>query len=136
MRLCGLYRGFRLGGLIAVLAVTLICCILPTAAQDALAAEPNPMGEMSSAGWLERIIVQLENEAVSDVSMAPDTGMALAREWRSLSRDGSAWGALISIGWVALAAALAVGAERLGARALSRRLRQRMRTRLGGPSLG
>jgi hypothetical protein len=94
------------------------------------------MGEMGSGGWVERSIMQLENEAVSDVGMAPDTGAAVVREWRSLARDGSASGALVSVLWVALATLLAVAAERLTGRALSRRLRQRMRARLGGPGLG
>jgi len=122
----------------AVLLLAAFACFSPARAADAEAppATPDAMGEMSSGGWFENIIMQLENEAISDVSMAPDTGLALAREWRSLSRDGSAWGSLISIGWVALAAAIAVGAERLAARALSHRLRRRMRMRHGGPGLG
>jgi small-conductance mechanosensitive channel len=134
---CGLRRhGFGL----ALLLIVFLLCLNPVRAAD----EPAPpsdspadaMSEMSSGGWLERIIMQLETEAVSDVSMAPDTGMALVREWRSLSRDGSGWGALISVGWVALAAALAVAVERLAARAMSYRLRRRMRVRPGGPGLG
>src|SRR5262249_48103936 len=39
---------------------------------------------MKSAGWLERITMKLEAEAMSDVSMLPDTTAALVREWRSL----------------------------------------------------
>ena len=45
---------------------------------------------MASTGWLEDTIMRLEHEAMSDVSMLPDTPSALAREWRSFDRDGSA----------------------------------------------
>jgi small-conductance mechanosensitive channel len=134
----GFVRGVRAGSLrsgFAILLIGVLLCFAPAWAADP-PAPPDPMSEMSSGGWLELIITQLENEAVSDVSMAPDTGAALVREWRSLSRDGSGWGALVSIGWVAVAAALAVAAERLSALALSHRLRRRMRARPGGPALG
>ena len=93
------------------------------------------MGDMNSAGWLERIIVQLEVEAMSDVSMLPDTPSALEREWRSFDRDGSASGALANLGWVAVAAIIAFIVERCAARGLSRRLRRAIRTRPEGPSL-
>lgn len=111
------------------------------AAETPAAPPPSPpdaaMGDMNSGGWVERAIMQLEHEAVSDVGMAPDTGDAVVREWRSLSRDGSSRGALVSVFWVAVVTALAVGAERLTVRGpLSRRLRQRMRARIGGPGLG
>src|SRR5437762_1886711 len=128
------HRVWRRGLGIAVLLIACLICLGPIRAdeQPAAAADPpaadSPMSDMHSAGWLERIVMQLENEAVSDVSMAPDTGAALVREWRSLSRDGSSLGALISVLWVAVAAAIAVGAERLASRGLSHRLRQRMRT--------
>src|SRR5437763_4159009 len=102
---------------------------------DAAAAPAADMN-MHSAGWLERIIVDLEREARSDISMLPDTPSALEREWRSFDRDGSALGALIGVGWVVLAAAIALVAERLIARGLSRRLRGALRTRLEGPRMG
>src|SRR5439155_415505 len=79
---------------------------------------------MSSAGWLQNVFMKLEHEAMSDVSMLPDTPGALAREWRTFDRDGSATGALINLGWVVLAACLALLAERCVARGLSRRLRR------------
>ena len=44
---------------------------------------------MASAGWLEHVIMRLEHEAGSDLSMLPDTPSALEREWRSFDRDGS-----------------------------------------------
>ena len=126
-------RGFGL----AIMLLACVLCLGPVRAADAPPSDPTPMGDMASASWLERAMMQLESEAVSDVSMAPDTGEAVVREWRSLSRDGTASGALVSVLWVALVTALAVGAERLVAWGpLSRRLRRRMRARIGGPSLG
>jgi small-conductance mechanosensitive channel len=90
---------------------------------------------MSSAGWLERIIVQLETEAVSDISMLPDTPSALEREWRSFDRNGSPLGALTDLGWVVLVAGIGIAVERLVARGLSRRVRQALRTRPEGATL-
>jgi moderate conductance mechanosensitive channel len=103
----------------------------------AVAAAPSPAAaaEMSSAGWLEHIAMKLEKEAMSDISMLPDTPAALAREWRSFDRDGSASGALINLLLVALAAAIALFAEKVVARGLSRNLRRGMRMRAGGPTL-
>src|ERR1700736_2421079 len=72
------------------------------AARAADTPPPNPapaMRDMNSAGWLERVIVQLETEAISDVSLLPDTPSALEREWRSFDRNGSASGALVDVGW-------------------------------------
>src|SRR5437763_8155572 len=74
---------------------------------DAAAAPAADMN-MHSAGWLERIIVDLEREASSDISMLPDTPSALGREWRSFDRDGSAVGALVALGWVVAAACIAL----------------------------
>jgi small-conductance mechanosensitive channel len=95
-----------------------------------------PGGEMSSAGWVEHIAMKLESEAMSDVSMLPDTSAALAREWRSFDKNGSALGALINFGWVALAALIALLAERGVARGLGRRVRRLMRGRSEGLTLG
>jgi small-conductance mechanosensitive channel len=113
------------------------------ASLPARAADPPPgpaptMGgemNMSSAGWLERLVVQLETEAKDDLKMLPDTPSALEREWRSFDREGSALGALIDLLWVALAAFIALCAERLVARGLSRRVRGHLRSRAEGPTL-
>src|SRR5690348_1159519 len=126
---------------IALAAPTARAADAPAAAAEAPAAAaevPAESGEMTAgpAGWLEHIIMGLEHEAISDVSMLPDTPSALEREWRSLDRNGSALGALIGLGWVALAACLALLAERLTARGLSRRLRCALRSRIAGPSAG
>ncbi len=104
-------------------------------APSAAPAAPAMAAEMSSAGWLGQIALQLESEAMSDVRMLPDTSAALAREWRSFDKNGSALGALVNLGWVALAAAVALVAERAVARGLSRNLRRVMRARPGGPNL-
>jgi small-conductance mechanosensitive channel len=72
---------------------------------------------------------------MSDISMLPDTPEALVRQWRSFDRDGSALGALINVGWLALAACLAVLAERVTAWGLSARVRRGMRLRPEGPTV-
>jgi small-conductance mechanosensitive channel len=104
------------------------------------AADPTPAGageiNTGAAGWLEHVIMGLEHEAMSDVSMLPDTPSAIEREWRSLNRDGSALGTLIGLGWVAVAACLALLAEKLAVLGLSRRLRRSLRQRIAGPSIG
>ena len=79
--------------------------------------------------------MSLEREAMSDISMLPDTPGALVRQWRSFDRDGSATGALINVGWMAVAACLAVLAEKAAVWGLSRRVRRRMRLRPEGPTL-
>ena len=68
---------------------------------------------MSSVGPLGHFAMSLEREAMSDVSMLPDTPGALVRQWRSFDRDGSALGALINVGWVA-AGGVPRGAGRKG----------------------
>jgi hypothetical protein len=90
---------------------------------------------MASTGWLEDTIMRLEHEAGSDISMLPDTPSALAREWRSFDRNGSAIGALVNLCLVILAACVALLAERLAAWVLARRARRRLRARLAGPTV-
>ncbi len=104
---------------------------MPPAPEAVAASAPATAatGEMSSAGWVEHIAMKLEAEAMSDVSMLPDTTEALAREWRSFDKNGSALGALINFGWVVLAGCIALLAERGVARGLSRRIRRLMRGR-------
>src|SRR3954451_2487471 len=114
------------------------------AGMTARAADVPPLGppppadaqmSMSSAGWLERLVVQLETEAKDDFKMLPDTPGALEREWRSFDREGSALGALVDLLWAVLAALVALCAERLVARGLSRRVRRELRNRAQGPTL-
>ncbi|HEY8873630.1 MAG TPA: hypothetical protein VIM52_11410, partial [Stellaceae bacterium] len=112
---------------LAILAWSIAWIAVPAAtgrAADTPVAPPPaavaPAAEMSSAGWLEHIAMKLEKEAMSDVSMLPDTPAALAREWRSFDRDGSTLGAIFAFGWVVLAAGIALGAEKAVARGLSR----------------
>jgi len=122
---------------VAVLSATASAADAPPTPPATEAAPAAGAGmTMNSAGWLEHIVVGLEREAMSDISMLPDTPSALAREWRSFDRDGSALGALIGAGWVMLAAGIALFAERLVARGLSRRLRRALRTRIDGPRMG
>src|SRR5437016_5339823 len=142
LRLAGLAGGVRSGrrllasvllGLLLIAGA--VSAIGSAQAAEAPAATPPPAAApamdnaMSSAGWLQNVFLQLEREAMSDVSMLPDTPGAVAREWRTFDRDGSALGALINVGWVVLAACLALLAERCVARGLSRRVRRAMRVR-------
>ena len=114
-------------GLIVVAMV-----LLPASVATAFAAPP---AAPQMAGWFERMIGQLEAEAVSDVSMAPDVWSALGREWRSFDRNGSAASVFVDIGWVALATIVALFAERLSVRLAAGRVRRRMASRAGGPRL-
>lgn len=115
--------------LIALAAVLMIAAGAARAEDAAADAAPQMM-----TGWFERTIGQFEAEAASDVSMAPDVGSALAREWRSLNRDGSATGVLVDLIWVATATLAALAAER-AAGVLSRRPRRRIRARGTGARL-
>jgi small-conductance mechanosensitive channel len=137
LRLRGVDGAFRLGrGLICLALLALILGPAATVrAADAPASAPAMGGEMSSAGWVEHIAMKLENEVMSDVSMLPDTSAALVREWRSFDRNGSALGALINFGWIALAAVIALLAERGVARGLSHRVRRMMAARAEGLTL-
>src|SRR5439155_15710578 len=104
--------------------------IPPAPTDTAVAASAMP-----AAGWLEHTIMRLEHEAGSDISMLPDTPSALAREWRSFDRDGSALGALVNLGWVVLAACVALLAEKVAAWVLSWRACRRLRARVAGPTV-
>src|SRR5579862_9699224 len=122
-----------------ILAWVMVCAATGRAADapvsTAAPAAPAMGGEMSSAGWVEHIAMKLETEAMADVSMLPDTSDALVREWRSFDKNGSALGALANFGWVALAALIALLAERGVARGLGRKIRRLMRGRAEGLTL-
>jgi small-conductance mechanosensitive channel len=119
-----------------VLLLCLLLSVAPARGEETPAATPPAMDNMmSSQGWLQQIVIQLEDEAINDVHMLPETPGALAREWRSFDRQGSAVGALVNLGWVAIAACLALWAQRLARRALSIRVRRRLRLRPEEPSL-
>lgn len=137
LRLTGVGGTFRLARPLLWLAVLawLLCPAAPGRAAETPSAAAAPAGDMSSAGWMERIVMRLESEAMSDVGMLPDTSTALAREWRSFDSNGSALGALVNLGWIALAAIIALLAEKAVARGLSRKPRRTMRSRSGGPTL-
>ena len=108
---------------------------LPAQAGEPPAA-PAMDSAMSSQGWLQQIVIKLENEASEDIEMLPATPGALVLEWRSFDPNGSALGALVNVGWVALAACLALLAQILVRRALSVRIRRLLRLRPEGLTLG
>jgi small-conductance mechanosensitive channel len=120
-----------------VLFLWLLLSVVPARGAERSAATPPAMDNMmSSQGWLQQIVIKLEDEAIDDVRMLPETPAALAREWRSFDRQGSALGALFNLGWIALAACLALLAQSLARRALSIRTRRLLRLRREEPSLG
>jgi moderate conductance mechanosensitive channel len=111
-----------------ITAVTLV-------AGAARAAEAPP-AEARSASMTDMALMRIETEIVSDAMAIPLIPAAISREWRSFDRNGSASGVLVEFGWVAIAAALALFAERGTLRLLGRRPRRRLRARDGGPTLG
>src|SRR6516165_2452761 len=120
-----------------VLLLWLLLLVVPARAAEAPAATPPAMDNMmSSQGWLQEIVLKLEDEAIDDIHMLPEAPGALAREWRSFDRQGSALGALVNLGWIVLAACLALLAQSVVQRALSIRVRRRLRLHPEEPSLG
>src|SRR6516164_9026561 len=113
-----------------VLFLCLLLSVVPARGAEAPAATPPAMDNMmSSQGWLQQIVIRLEDEAINDIHMLPETPGALAREWRSFDRQGSAVGALVNFGWVAIAACLALLAQSVVERGLSIRVRRLLRLR-------
>src|SRR5208282_4671654 len=130
-------RALRAGCSGLVLFLWLLLSVAPARGADASTAAPPAMDNMmSSQGWLQQIVIKLEDEAIDDIHMLPETPGALAREWRSFDRQGSALGVLVDLGWVALAACLGLLAQSLVQRALSIRIRRLLRLRPEEPSLG
>src|SRR5271166_3203772 len=130
-------RALRAGCSGLVLFLWLLLSVAPARGADASTAAPPAIDNMmSSQGWLQQIVIKLEDEAIDDVHMLPETPGALAREWRSFDRQGSAIGALVNLGWVALATCLALLAQSLARRALSIRTRRLLRLRPEEPAWG
>ena len=109
--------------LLIALGIALFLIVGAARAAESDAAPP----QMS--GWVEKTTAAVETEIVGDVKMAPEIPGAVAREWRSLDREGSASWMLVDIGWVAVAALVALFAEMGVARGLSRRPRRRIAAR-------
>jgi small-conductance mechanosensitive channel len=127
----------RVGCSSLVLFLCLLLSVASPRSAEAPATTPPAMDNMmSSQGWLQQIVIQLENEAINDIHMLPETPGALARQWRSFDRQGSALGVLVNLGWVAIAACLALLAQSLARRVFSIRIRRRLQLRPEEPSLG
>jgi len=130
-------RALRAGCSGLVLFLWLLLSVAPARGADASTAAPPAMDNMmSSQGWLQQIVIKLEDEAIDDIRMLPETPGALAREWRSFDRQGSALGVLVDLGWVALAACFALLAQSVVQRVLSIRIRRLLRLRPEEPTLG
>lgn len=121
--------------LIALVAAAVLLLSGGTLRAHDAAAPAGPAAMPQMTGWFERVLDQLEAEATSDVSMAPDVWSAVNREWRTFDRNGSAGWVLVDIAWVALAAIVALVVERLAANGASRRARRRIARREDGPHL-
>ena len=115
----------RYGWIVAIVAA-LTTLSVPAFADEPAASSP-------AASWFDEAIDQIEAEAVADAAAAPAIPDALDREWRTFDRQGSSLGVLADLGWIAIAALIALLAQRGIARLLSRRLRRRLRAE--GPSL-
>src|SRR5215471_1445828 len=73
-----------------VLVLWLLLSMAPARGAEEPTATPPAMDNMmSSQGWLQQIVIKLEDEAIDDIHMLPETPGALAREWRSFDRQGS-----------------------------------------------
>ncbi|HTZ36090.1 MAG TPA: mechanosensitive ion channel domain-containing protein [Stellaceae bacterium] len=107
---------------------------LPLLAGSARAADmvPAPDGAMPMS---DMAFARIEAEIVADARAAPAIPEAVVREWRSFDRDGSALGVLGDLGWIALAAIVALLAERGTVRRLGRRPRRRIEARETGPTI-
>jgi moderate conductance mechanosensitive channel len=121
----------------ASLLLLLLSFFAASAAAEAPAPAPRAIDKMMSAqGWLQQIVIKLEDEAINDFRMLPEIPGALAREWRSFDRQGSALGALVNVGWIALAAGLALLAQIVVRQALSVHVRRLLRMQPQEPTFG
>jgi moderate conductance mechanosensitive channel len=115
-----------------------VILVLPMLAGSARAAETPPAetGPMTmSMPMSDMALARIENEIVSDAREIPAIPEAVVREWRSFDRNGSALGVLGDLGWIALAAIVALLTERGTVGRLGRHPRQRMQARETGPTL-
>lgn len=101
---------------------------------SAVAATSAAPSNESSGDWLEHAMTGIAAEAANDILIAPAVGVALESEWRALGRDGSAGSALIAVGWVVIAAIVALLVERGIAEGLARWPRRRLERREGAPT--
>ena len=108
-------------------AVILVILLGRAGAAETSTGEPAP-------GWQEKAVMQIEAELVADGAAVTSIPEALSREWRSFDREGSGARVLLDIGWVVIAALVALAAERATARGLTKRLRRKMRE-TGEPGL-
>jgi small-conductance mechanosensitive channel len=111
-----------------------VIIVLPMLAGSARAADTAP-AEPRSMPMTDMALTRIETEIVTDALEVPAIPDAVSREWRSFDRSGSALGVLVDLACVALAALVALFAERGAARLLGGRPRRRMRGRDGGPTI-
>jgi small-conductance mechanosensitive channel len=123
----GIGTGLRRRGLRLLLGGAIVLLGLAAGSNNPSAAGSGAVADMQSDTWLAALSDRLENEAVLAARTLPAVPAALAREWRSLDRHGSATAAFSDLGWISLAAIFALLGEKLAARAPRRRPRRRLR---------
>jgi len=104
-------------------------------AAEAPPAEPGPMAMPMAMPMSDMTLARIENEIIADAREIPAIPEAVVREWRSFDRDGSAIAVLGDLAWIALAALVALFAERGTVMRLASRPRRRMQARETGPTL-
>lgn len=117
--------------LIALVALLLLA---GGSARGAAAPDTAP-AEGRSMLMADMALARIESEIVADARTIPAIPEAVSREWRSLDRTGSSLGVLADLGWVVVAALVALFAENGTVRLLRRYPRRRMRARDRGPTL-
>ena len=109
--------------------------LIALAAAAMLVASAAHAADAPPASMTDQALVRIEAEIVSDAMAIPLIPAAISREWRTLDRNGSSSAVLVELGWVVIAAIIALFAERGTLQLLSRRLRRRMRAGDGVPTL-
>jgi small-conductance mechanosensitive channel len=123
----GIGTGLHRCGLRLLLGAVIALVGLASAPGKIAAADAGAVARMRSEAWFETLSDRVESETELAARTLPAVPAALAREWRSFDRHGSAASASADLGWVALVATLALLGEKLVARAPRRRPRRSLR---------
>ncbi|HZT86416.1 MAG TPA: mechanosensitive ion channel domain-containing protein [Stellaceae bacterium] len=122
-------------------AAALLIAVCALAAAPAMGhAAPAPVASASAAmppmddQMMMTITETLEREAEADLRAAPQVPAALAELWHAMDHDGSG-GAAVVLGWIALAALIALAAEKLPVLAYGHWRQRRIRQNRGGATM-
>jgi hypothetical protein len=117
----GIETGVQRCGLRLLCAAVLVLAGLAGGPGEAGAGEAGTVARMRSDAWFETLSDRVESEAELAARTLPAVPAALAREWRSLDRHGSAVATFADLGWIVLVATIARLGEKLAANAPRRR---------------